>query len=98
MALAGHPSVEVQQDLEQWLKRLESAAHGAWSDESRNLPKFRGAKAQTQAVDSVIKESLKSIFHSGSDVEGSRALAPAVEEERCWQEGGQTSEPSRTKD
>lgn len=86
MALAGHPSVEVQQDLEQWLKRSESAAHDAWSDESRNLPKFRGAKAQIQAVDSVIKGSLKSIFHPDSEVDGSGA--PALAQLLQWRGSG----------
>jgi hypothetical protein len=86
MALKDHTSLSVQQDLEQWLKRSESAAHDAWSDESRNLPKFRGAKAQIQAVEAVIKESLKAIFHGDSEVDGTGA--PALAELLKWAGSG----------
>jgi RNA polymerase primary sigma factor len=86
MALSSHPNSEVQRDLEQWLKRSESAAHDSWSDESRNLPKFRGAKAQILAVDSIIKDSLKSIFHGDATVDGTGA--PALAQLLQWPGSG----------
>jgi hypothetical protein len=74
LALNEVPSAEVQADLEQWLKCSESAAHDSWSDESRNLPRDRGAKAQIQSVHSTIKETLKEIFVGDSAAQGSGAL------------------------
>jgi hypothetical protein len=82
LALADRPSDAVQADLEEWLKRSESAAHDSWSDESRNLPKGRGGKAQIQSVNTTIKEALKGIFVGDSAAQGSGA--PELERLLKW--------------
>jgi hypothetical protein len=82
LALADLPSDLVQADLEEWLKRSESAAHDSWADTSRNLPKGRGGRAQIQSVHSTIRETLKSIFVGDSVAQGSGA--PELEQLLKW--------------
>jgi hypothetical protein len=91
MALSSHPDQGVQLDFEQWLKRSESAAHDAWSEKSRNLPTFRGAKAQIQAIDAEIKQALKSIFHGDATIDGTGA--PALAQLLQWPGAGTGSGP-----